>query len=120
MPGRHAVHFRVVVGVLVARLPDPVLAPVGQGLDVFGHPLAIARRPDAHPAAFNRLAVDVQDAVRNLNRVAGQANDALDVVGRVVLRQLENHDVATLGLARQDAVLDQRQAPRQGVAAVAV
>ena len=40
--------------------------------------------------------VDVNDAVNHLDRVAGQADHALDVVGRGIGRQLEDGNVAAL------------------------
>jgi hypothetical protein len=47
----------------------------------------------AELGARDRLIVDVQDAVADLDPVAGQADQALDVVGLVVARQLEQDDV---------------------------
>jgi hypothetical protein len=61
---------------------------------------------------LDRGPVDVQNAVNDLHAVAGQADDALDVVGLVVGRQLEDDDVATYRLAREQPARDQRQAER--------
>ena len=70
---------------------------------------------------LHRLAVDVQHAVDHLDAVAGQADHALDVVGGVVLRQPEHHDVAALGLAEAPiAAGEQRRRQRQRIMAVAV
>ena len=57
---------------------------------------------------------------RTVDLVARQADDALDVVGGVVARQLEDDDVAALGLGAEDAAVEGDDAPRERVAAVAV
>ena len=66
------------------------------------------------------LAVDVQHAVDHLDLVAGQADHALDVVGLVVARELEDDDVAALRLRRPDAAREQVRPNGKRVAAVAV
>ena len=56
-----------------------------------------------------RLAVDVEDAVDHLDPVARQADQPLDVVGAVG-RMLEDHDVAALRLAGEDAPVERADA----------
>ena len=46
--------------------------------------------------ARHRLTVEMEDSVLHLNMIAGQPDDPLDVVGRIVGRQFEDHDVAAL------------------------
>src|SRR5262245_34015707 len=52
--------------------------------------------------------------------IARQDYYALDVVGRIVLRQAEHDDVAAVGLRRPDASREQRRGERQRIVAVAV
>ncbi|PRD36405.1 UNVERIFIED_CONTAM: hypothetical protein NCL1_08904 [Trichonephila clavipes] len=55
--------------------------------------------------------VDVEHFVTTFDMVAGQADDAFDVVDRRLLGELEHHDIATLRPAqRQDLGADHRQA----------
>ena len=70
--------------------------------------------------ALDRRAVDVEHAVDHLNAVAGQTDDALDVVDRVVLRQAEHHDVAALRLRGEKAAGKDRRRERQRVVGIAV
>src|SRR3546814_681920 len=81
----------------------------GHGDDEIGHRLTL-----------QRLAVDPHDAAAHLNRVAGQADHALDPVVLVLRRCLEDDDVAALGRAREDVAGDQRDAERQAVFRIAI
>jgi hypothetical protein len=65
-------------------------------------------------------AVDVEHAVLHLDSVAGKADDALDIVGRIILRQAEHHHVAALRLGAENAAGEQRRRQRQRIMAVAV
>ncbi len=51
----------------------------------------------------------------HLDRIARQADDALDVVDLGVARQLEHHDIATSRRMVHDAALDERQGDRKGI-----
>ena len=66
------------------------------------------------------LAVDVELALAHLDAVAGQSDDALDVVGRVVARILEHRDIAAVRQAPEDASGERRPAERQRIARIAV
>jgi hypothetical protein len=66
------------------------------------------------------LVVDVEQAGPHLDAVAGQADQALDVVGLAVARQLEDDDIAAVGGLAQDPALEDRRAQRDGVARIAV
>ncbi len=60
-----------------------------------------------HRSALDRLAIDLEDIHDHPDAVAGQADDALDVVGAVhalalVARVLEDRHVAPLGLLAED------------------
>ncbi len=59
--------------------------------------LVVADRAAARARA-GRLAVDVELLLLHLDDVARQADDALDVVDALVVRELEDDDVAPLGL----------------------
>ena len=83
------------------------LTPLGQRLDVARRLLGLAEMVDGRERrdllARDHLAVDEQPAVGHLDLVARQADQALDVVGLAVARQLEHDDVAALGLRGEDA-----------------
>jgi hypothetical protein len=70
--------------------------------------------------ALDRLTVDVEKAALHLHLVAGQSDEPLDVVGRIVLGPFEDDDVAALGRMREDAAGDERQAEWQRIAAIPV
>ena len=53
-------------------------------------------------------------------RSPGKADHALDVVGGIVLRQAEHHDVAARRLGAEDAAGKQRRRKRKRIVAVAV
>ena len=72
------------------------------------------------PLARHLLAIDVEHALANLNAIAGQADDAFYVIGRIVARQLEHRDIATLRCAVQDSAGKRRLTPGERVTAVTV
>ena len=105
--GRDRVELGLVPEAVVAvALDHPVDDAVGQRLHVLRHlgglAVGIRRLVIGDPLALDRLAVDVEHAVDHLDLVARQADHPLDVVGRVVLGQLEHRDVAALRLGRPD------------------
>ena len=53
--------------------------------------------------ARHHLVIDEEATRLHLDAVAGQADEALDVVGLAVARQLEDDDVAALRLVPDDA-----------------
>jgi hypothetical protein len=63
-----------------------------------------------HVRLVERLAVDVDPLVAQLERLAGQADDALDEVALRLLRVLEDDDVAAPDVA--DGQQTARSAPR--------
>ena len=65
------------------------------------------------------VAVDVEHPVDHLDAVAGQADQPLDVVGAVG-RMLEDHHVAALRIAGEDAPVERADRERAGVARIAV
>ena len=118
----------VVERLVVACLEDVMhagrlaLAGGGQGFDIALHQGARAFAflevlPSV--AAQDLGAVDEQLAALHLHPVAGQADDALDVVRRVVTRELEHRDIAAGGQGAEDAAGEQRRRERQGEARVA-
>ena len=118
--GRHHVDVGVVP---VAASPSSSMIVVRhaarQRLAIMRHRLGRGRnrRRSGNPrsAGARRLAVDVEHAVDHLDPVARQADHALDVVGRVVLRQLEDGDVAALRLGGPDAAREEIGAERDRV-----
>ena len=62
----------------------------------------------------------MQHAADHLNAVARQPNDTLDVIGRIIARELEYRDVATLRLGTENAAVEQVRAPGERIFAVAV
>jgi len=106
MAGRHDEFLGVVEPLIVAHFDDAMLAPIRQRLDVLRETdrraaLAIDVILDA--LALDHEAVDVELAALHLDMVARQADDTLDVVGRVVTRQLEDGDIAAVGRREEDA-----------------
>ncbi|CAD5254240.1 hypothetical protein BOS5A_200099 [Bosea sp. EC-HK365B] len=125
MAGRHREHRGVVEGAGVAfTLDDAVANPVRQDLAILDHgggsAPGVGGDEIGDPLALHRRVVDVEDAVDHLDAVAGQADDALDVIGRSVARQLEHGDVAALRLGGPDPALEQRRAERHRVLRIAV
>jgi hypothetical protein len=94
-----------------------VLLAVRQRLDVprFAHHVAACgvSHVVGDPFALDRLVVDVKHAPPHLDAVARQPDDPLDVVGAVVGRQLEDHDVAAFRRGEEYAARNQRQAEWQ-------
>jgi len=68
----------------------------------------------------NRLVVDVEDAVLHLNPIAGQPDQPLDVIGRIVAGEFEHHDVAARGGRSHEAARERHDAERERIAAVAI
>src|SRR6266545_3006134 len=62
----------------------------------------------------------MQQPADHLDAIAGQADDALDVIGGGVTRQTEYRHIAALRLRAKDAARKQWQRKRQGIAGVAV
>src|SRR5437764_1375437 len=79
------------VGQSLAPLLDTDLVAILFGLDIILDLLALHRRP-----------VDMQETVDHLDAIAGQPDDALEVVGRWILRKPEHDHVAALRLRRKD------------------
>ena len=59
--------------------------------------------------------IHVENTLPHLNAVAGQADDALDIVGTVVRRQLEDRDIATFRQIAEETAAANRRAERQGM-----
>jgi len=82
--------------------------------------MAVVRGKTAVLGARHRLAVDVEDAVDDLDPVARQTDEALDVVDLGVRREAEYDDVATLRLTAEDSALEQVRRERQRILRIAV
>ncbi|MNQ86850.1 hypothetical protein D3C85_1020540 [compost metagenome] len=121
----------------VGHLIDRGVVQIAAGPEVLGHEALAVRQGLAnlrhraraeHVGQFgaadhdirNRRAVDVELVGDHLHLVARQADHALDVVGLVVARQLEHHDVAARRILAQDAAVEQRRAPRDRVFRIAI
>ena len=101
--GRHRVDLRVVVEGVIDEIERVVAHAVRQRL------LPALDALDARPVlgadkvlgllALDRHAVDVEQALDHLDLVARQPDHALDVVGGVLARQAEHHDVAAASAA---------------------
>src|SRR5262249_11363439 len=65
-------------------------------------------------------AVDIEHAVNHLDAVARQTDDAFDVIDRIILRQPEDHDIATLRLRTEDASREKGRRKGEGIMCVAV
>src|SRR5262245_19720896 len=112
MSGRHLVNRRIVVQAVIderlvahaigKRLTPPLYARATTVLvfDEIGDTLAL-----------DRVAVDMEQAVDHLDAIAGQPDDAPDVVGGDVLRQAEHNDIASLGRHPEYATVDDRPQP---------
>ena len=103
MVGRHGVDRRVVVEAVIGEIERGVADAVRQRLAVALdalHDAVVVGDEVVDALALDRRAVDVEHAVDHLDLVAGQPDDALDVVDGVVLRQPEHHDVAALAACR--------------------
>ena len=91
---------------------------------------AIASDPSDHAAFFGHevvdalvfdwLSVDLKDTIDHLNAVARQADDALDVVYEIVLRQAKHHHITALRFGRKQTAGKQPRRKRQRVVRVAV
>lgn len=114
---------RVVVRPVLGLLEDRVAHAIGQGLQVLvalDRDAALAGHGVADKGAGHQDVVDVELACAHLDVVAGQADDALDVVHRRVAGVLEDDDVAAGGQAAEDAAGEQRRRERQREMAVAI
>src|SRR5579863_9633087 len=69
---------------------------------------------------FDRHAVDIKSAMAHLNRVAWQADQALDIIGRIVMRPFENNNVAALRRMTENTAGKRRQAKKSSGAAIAI
>ena len=123
MAGRHGVDRRVVVEAVIGEIErgvdDAVRQRLAIALDAL-HGAVVVGDEVVDALALDRLAVDVEHAVDHLNAVAGQPDDALDVVGGVVLRQAEHDDVAAIDRLAENAAGENRRRERQRVMGVAV
>ena len=116
--------MRIVERPIVAHLDDAVLHAVRQGFDI------LRKRNDGAVAflievvldapARHRLTVDIEDAVFHLDVIAGEADDTLDVVGRIVSRQFEDNDITALRRMKENPSGKYRQSQRQRVTAVSI
>src|SRR3984957_21203276 len=108
MARRYFVDLRVVEGAVVAvDLDDPVLNAARKRLQILRrlHRLIEMVNRDKRLDRFARhhLAVDDQSTMSDLDLVAGQTDQPLDVVGLAIARQLEHDYVAALGLGGEDS-----------------
>ena len=114
---------RAVVGGLQDVVLDEMVRSVGQDFEVsleqHARPVALGQVV-AGRLALHDGAVDVKLAALHLHAVAGQADDALDVVLAGVARQLEHGDIAALRRVAEDAAREQRRRERQREMRVAV
>ena len=101
-----------------------VFDAAGQGFNIlavaFGVALVVAIDEVFNFFAFNHFSVDVQTAVFHFDFVAGEADNAFDEIGFVVLRKFENDNIAALRFVCPNATFYQRQAERQGMFGIAV
>src|ERR1700729_2705590 len=108
MARRYFVDLRVVEGAVVAvDLDDPVLNAARKRLQILRrlHRLVemVNRVERLDRFARHRLAVDDEPTVGDLDLVAGETDQPLDVVGLAIARQLEHDDVASLGIGGEKA-----------------
>src|SRR6202034_4086929 len=108
MSGRHLVDLGVVEGSLVAvDLNDLMLDPAGKRLEVLRglHRLVevIDGQKGRDRLARDLLAVYNETPLEDMDLVAGQADQPLDVIGLTIARQLEHDDVAALRLGGEYA-----------------
>src|SRR5262245_6398753 len=121
MAGRHLVGLGIVELAVGDGVQHVVLDAIGQRLlEARDRPVLLRRDEVALAHLGDRLAVDVQHAAAHSDLVARQADDTFDEVRGIVARQLEDRDVAALGLAGEDAALEGDEAQGEGIAAVAV
>ncbi|ENN86272.1 hypothetical protein RHSP_34952 [Rhizobium freirei PRF 81] len=125
MPGRNDIFLRVVAARIRRKIQRVIdLAGIRQPLaidrDVIARLLAVVRRESAMRLARHGLAVDVKDIVLNLDAIARQAHDALDVVDIGIRREAEDDDVAALRLTAEDAAAEQVRRERQRILRIAI
>src|ERR1043165_2125617 len=106
MAGRHHIDLSVVRGPVGHPIQHVILFTVRQRLLVAGHVVRNAEflRLDVICGADlgHGLAVYEELPVAHLNSVTRQADDALDVIGRIVRRKLENDHVTPVRIAPED------------------
>ncbi len=132
MAGRHREDLGVVLVAVGDAVEHEIADPVRQRLLVARH---LAHDPELVGLHIRRdvflrhgVAVDVELAVEHLHAVAGKPDHALDeifhVFGRVLVRHLEDDDVAAIGIgAEQPSMQEVAHRPgaeRKRVAAVAI
>src|ERR1051326_1295668 len=116
-------HLRVVQIALRIAVKHVVRDAIGQGLAILRHVMRLAAEIlnvilNLH--LRHGLIVDIENAVLHLHPVARQTDQTLDVIGRVVARELEHHYVATLGRRSKEAARERDRAEGERIAAVAV
>ncbi len=127
MPGRNGVddgvvHIAVVLAVqrLIADAVRQRLLPALDPRSRIRRAARVLADEIAQPLALDRLIVDVEQPVLDLDPVARQPNDPLDVVGGVVPWQAKHHDVAAVRLRAEDATREDVRRERDRIMAVAV
>src|SRR3546814_10649801 len=106
MPRRHGEDAGIVLAAEIIKIKRMVGDAVRQGLlpllgtaDDIAVMVALLEILDAVP--LDRRAVDIERAILHLHLVARQADQALDVVDRGILREAEHHDIAALGRSEE-------------------
>src|SRR6516164_4814507 len=97
--GKNTAILRIVA--IVTHLDVPMLHAIWQSFDILGErdhrTIAFAIKKILDAPVRTWLIIDVEDAVFHLNMIARKADQPLDVIGRIVGRQLEHDHVAALG-----------------------
>src|SRR5262249_21677019 len=113
----HLVDRRIVVKAVVDQIERRVAHPIRQSLppplDPRGTRALFGLDEVLNALPLDWLAIDMQHAVDHLDAVAGQANDPLDVVRGIILRQSKHDDITAVGLRGPDAPGEQRRGGRQ-------
>src|SRR3546814_15359399 len=68
-----------------------------------------------NPLFRNGLSIKINGAVFYLDEIAGQADDALDIILPLMRRGLEHHDIPALRRTEHYPSRDPRQAERQAI-----
>src|SRR5579871_386340 len=123
MPFGHDEDLCVVQIALRIAVKHGVGDAIGQRLAKLRHVMRLATEIlnvilDLH--LWHGLVVDVEHAVLHLHPVARKTDQTLDVVGRVVARELEHHHVAAFRSRSKEAPRERDRAEGERITAVAV
>ena len=108
----------------IVQLVNLVACAARQRLPIGHRPAAVAcaeiDRLLADLFLLHRRAVDVKNTLQDLDFIARQTDHPLDVIGGIILRQLEDGDVAPFGFRAKDPSGNRHGAERERVSGIAV